>query len=218
MKKILHFFFCYTLIAASSHAALTLITRETFSGVGTLNTATPGNLGSVNTGANFYKRAVGPKVTNDTTASGLGWSADCRIVSSSGNARHSYALSGSTANAGMFSAFYYIDSVTVSAGEPCWLLDTLVANTNPLIRVGVNPSTGKFAYYRNSLWVNTDTAVTLPLRAWFEIRLQWLTSGTNCDSLSVDYRLAGSGVWTSIYTTTTSFNMGSNLTEIRGGG
>ena len=69
---------CAALVAAPAlpaSAALTLITRETFQGVGTLDSGTPGSLGTFGD-TNYYKRPVGPRVTGDTTANGYGWSAD----------------------------------------------------------------------------------------------------------------------------------------------
>ena len=72
MKFLLPVIFC--LFQLSAFAGVTLITRETFQGVGTVSTNNPENM-AVITG-NFFKRAVGPRLTNDFTAGGLGWSAD----------------------------------------------------------------------------------------------------------------------------------------------
>ena len=63
--------------AWSCQGATTVVTRETFQGVGTLNAAAPGNLGTVNAGS-FFKRPVGPRLTSDTSAQGRGWSADAQ--------------------------------------------------------------------------------------------------------------------------------------------
>jgi hypothetical protein len=72
MKFLLPVIFC--LFQLSAFAGMTLITRETFQGVGVVNTTNVENLRQVT--GNFYKRAVGPRLTNDFSAGGLGWSAD----------------------------------------------------------------------------------------------------------------------------------------------
>ena len=96
----------------SNQAALTLISRETFQGVGTLNSGTPGNLGTVQANSNFYKRAVGPKVSGDSTARGLGWSADLHLTSANPDAygRHDISPTGASITSGFFTCWYYLDS------------------------------------------------------------------------------------------------------------
>lgn len=74
MKRLASLLLAVLLLVGSAPAALTLLQRETFQAVGTLNSGTPGNLGVV-TGS-LYKRPGGPIVGSDTSGGGTGWSAD----------------------------------------------------------------------------------------------------------------------------------------------
>ena len=205
-------------LISNSHAALTLINRETFQGIETLDSITPGNLGTVDSAAHFNKRAVGPKITDDFTAQGKGWSADFQMTSAtSKNGRHTYSLSGASATAGFVSAFYYVDTLVASGSNPGIFQSTIVSNGNPLLKICWNPANGAFQYLRNGVWTYADTNQFVPIRQWFELRQQWVTNGADCLSLSCDYRLAGSSHWTSLYTIASPFNMGAPLSEVRTG-
>jgi len=195
-------------------ATLTLVTRETFQGVGSLDAGTPGNLGTVVAGT-FYKRAVGPRLTSDTTANSLGWSADTR---STVIVRHDVTTTATAAaNIGTASVWYRIDSFANNGANKQNLTSVYVSNGNQLIFCIIDATTGNFWYNRNGLWVDTDSAVAVPLKQWFELRATWaLVSGTtyNCD---LSYRLTGSSTWVTIYTSPSSFNAGAAVNKFAGG-
>ena len=199
--------------------ALTLVQRETFQNVGTLTSASPGNLGTVDASANFYKRGVGPKVTGDTSAQGKGWSTDGHISAAAGaNIKHTFTLTGGAISSGMFSAFYYFDTISISGTQSMTILKSTVSNGNQLLYTFAKPSSnGNFWYNRNGLWSDTDSGKAMPVLQWFEIRQEWTTSGSNCTSISCDFRICGTSTWTNIYSTTTSFNMGGSLASFSGG-
>ncbi len=201
-----------------SQATLTLISRESFKDVGTLNTASSGNLGIVESHSNFYKRAGGPRLFGDTSAGNRGWSADLHLTSSNPGAygRHDMAVSGAAINAGVFSCWYYFDSYNSNSSR-IDITGSYVGNGNQLLKLQASPVTGTFWYNRNGLWADTDSSIAIPLRTWVELRIQWIYSGPNCTGVSADFRVAGSASWTSIYTTTTSFNPGGAVTTIESG-
>lgn len=198
--------------------ALTLITRETFQGVGTLDAATPGNLGTPHGTSAFYKRAVGPRLSGDTTANGLGWSADLRLAGGSlSKARHDITVSGANQTAGCFSCWYLVDSILPNGTNRGYFAGSYSTNGNEILGVLFDPVTGTFFHVRNGIWTATNTGVAVPLRQWFELRQQWVTSGNTISNLSVDYRLAGSSTWVPIYTAPSSFAAGATINFIRGG-
>jgi hypothetical protein len=197
--------------------ALTLVQRETFQGVGTLNSGTPGNLGAVNTG-NFYKRAVGPRVTGDTTANSLGWSADMRLVSAVlSNVYHTVTITATAAaSLGCFSSFYRMGSVSNNVANRGYLSNLVQANGNQLVKVLISSATGTFWYNSSSNFTDTDSGVTYPVRQWFELRHSWkLNSSTRYD-FQVAFRLAGSSTWTTIYSVLNLLLSGA-LISARGG-
>ena len=55
------------------------------------------------------------------------------------------------------------------------------------------------------------------MRQWFELRQEWTTNGNVCTALSADFRLAGGMVWTNLYASPASFNVGAALTSVSGG-
>lgn len=202
--------------------ALTLVSRETFQGVGTLNAASPGNLGTIYTGAgnqqNFYKRAVGPRLTSDTTADSKGWSADTRQVGGSATIiRHDVTTTATAAaTLGFFSGWYRFNSFANSGGQKQYISSAYVSNGNQLIQMLMDSTTGNFWYNRNGLWADTDSGVAVPVRQWFELRIAWQNTTGTTYNLDVAYRLAGSGSWVTIYTAPSAFNAGAAISTIRG--
>jgi len=108
MKVILSILIATVFLTDPASAAPQLVSRETFQGVGTLTSSTPGNLGTVS--GTFYKRAVGPKITGDTTAGGLGWSADPHGT----NPYHYWSVAGGlgTGYSRMICGWYYLGNVS----------------------------------------------------------------------------------------------------------
>ncbi len=217
MKKLL-ILLSLICLQSSVYAGLTLVSRETFQGVGTLNTASPGNLGTVQANSGFYKRPRGPKVAGDATAQGLGWSADLHLTSGNpgGYGMHTVAVSGGTATSGVFTCWYYFDNYS-SNGTRIDITGSYLGNGNQLLKLQASPVTGTFWYNRNGLWTDTDSSVAIPLRTWIELRQEWIYSGSNCTGISANMRVSGSSTWTSIYTTTTSFNPGGSVSTIKSG-
>ncbi len=186
-------------VAAQSQAALTLVQRETFQAVGTLDSGTPGNLGVVDQGT-YYKRAVGPRVTNDSTANSLGWSADLRQVAGSGTrAQHTQTIQATAAaTSGMWSAWFYFNSVANNGSNLIFLTQTRDVNGNQFMRVMLSSATGTFWYNQGGLWTDSDTTVAYPVRQWFELRQTWANVSGSDYNFKLAYRLAGSSSWTTI--------------------
>lgn len=215
---------CLFLLATNAQAALTLVQRETFQAVGTLNGASPGNLGTIYTGGggqqNFYKRAVGPRVNTDTTANSLGWSADTRgVAGSTPIVRHDVTTtSTAAATLGTFSCWYYFNSFSNNGSNKQYLSGSYVADTNQLLQCILDSTTGNFWYNRNGLWTDTNSTVAVPLRQWFELRTSWQNTSANNYNVDLAYRLAGSSTWVTIYSTNgTPFSASAAMATVRGG-
>jgi hypothetical protein len=128
-KVFLFIFISSLVLVVPASASLQLVTRETFQGVGTRTSAAPGNLGTVN--GTFYTRAVGPKVSGDTTAGGLGWSAD----NHGANPYHYWSVAGGlgTGYSRMICGWYYLGNVTSNGVNGntmrlLWASDTIGRN------------------------------------------------------------------------------------------
>ena len=173
--------------------ALTLVQREAFQGVGTLSSGAPGNLGAVT--GNFYKRAIGPRLTADSTANSLGWSVDMRIAAQTAhNLYHQITITSTAAEwLGMLSGFFYVDSYANNGANVTELSQVREGNGNALVGVYLNSTTPNFYTRKHGTNIG-DSGVAVPIRQWFEMRLAWhnLTGTTGGSYLvSVSYRLCG---------------------------
>lgn len=205
------------LVVWNAQATLTLVVRETFQGVGTLDTNTPGNLNIVQ--GSFYKRAGGPRVTNDTTAASLGWSADFHTVASSSVIRcHTNNIAASTAATnGVYTCWYFVPQLFANGANQGDFNKTKQANGNQFMQLLFKPnSNGNFWTIGSYDFATTDSSVAVPLRQWFELRHFWRkVSGTTYD-YTLNYRLAGSLSWSNIVVKT-SANFGGAINNMSSG-
>ncbi len=187
-----------------ARAGQTLITRETFQGVGTLNAAAPGNLGAPT--GNFYKRAVGPRLSGDTTAAARGWSADVQgqtsVYHTFSNAA-AFPQPGSSGGGSVFCCdwWVYLDA-DPSDGSDGKNLFYCVPN-QVLLRVDTSGSDGR-TLVLSAAQVNgsaaTVNAYTIALRTWTEFRVTWSQSTGKYYNyqVSLQVRLAGAPGWTEV--------------------
>ena len=150
MKVILSIFLMTFLLVMPASASLQLVAREPFQGVGTLNSTTPGNLGTVS--GSFYKRGVGPKISGDTTAGGLGWSADIHGA----NPYHYWTVAGGLGSGynRMICGWYYLGNVSSNGVNGnsmrlLWAGDSLARNLcsieiSNVATAGTTPVSGIF--------------------------------------------------------------------------
>jgi hypothetical protein len=203
--------------------ALTVITQETFQGMGTLNAGSPGNLGTVSTGS-FIKQAEGPRLSSDSTVNGRGWSADLRLATGSRAAFHIANInSTAAASLGCFSNWYYISAIYYGgAGNYGLFSSTFATDGNELVEVlflgtsGNNTALGHFYYNVNGIWTTTDSGVAIPLNQWFELRHSWSLTATKTYTYAVQYRLSGSATWVAVYSGT-GVVVGNVIKEVHGG-
>ena len=189
-------------------AGMTLITRETFQGVGTVDTNNPENL--TNVAGHFYKRAVGPRLTNDFTAGGLGWSADVR---SQFDVNQTYdtncpalpqGTSTAPTNAFMFDWWVWINYTGTGTGAYAQKLFALTAGSYGLIGVDtVSNSAGQPLALVSSFALTNSAAVTnwiLPGNTWVNLRVayQKRPNGYYSYDASVLSRVAGQPGFTEI--------------------
>jgi len=108
MKVLLSIIIAIVFLTVPASGTLQLVNRETFQGVGALNSTTPGNLGTVS--GTFFKRPIGPKLTGDTTAGGKGWSGDAHGT----NPYHFWNVAGGlgTGYSRMICGWYYLGNVS----------------------------------------------------------------------------------------------------------
>ena len=191
--------------AASSRAGLTLVTRETFQGVGTLDAMNPGHLGTISHGS-FYKRAVGPRIPGDVTANGLGWSADLQVSGVDITRNHKVAIAGTAAASGwVWSAWHYLASVANNENNTCVLEASYQSNGNPNVYVVLDSSTGHFVTLVGIDYRFIDTGIAYPVGQFFELRHTCsVVSGNQC-RYTLNFRLAGATVWTTLLSGTYNF-------------
>ncbi len=169
------------LCSRSAGAALTLVSREMFQGVGTLNAATPGNLGTV-TGS-FYKRPAGPTIPGEAlTASGEGWSADFQRQAS----YHTFATVPGSQSAGatgrMICGWYNFASVTDdgAAGRTLGLLASVQTTGTVNIAFSID-KTFTLSVLNSAGGTRTD-AVAAPVLTpgrWYWLALAWVPNANN---------------------------------------
>ncbi len=165
----------------SAGAALTLVSREMFQGVGTLSAATPGSLGVV--AGSFYKRPAGPTIPGELlTASGEGWSADLQRQGAS----HTFATvpgSQSTGATGhLICGWYFFASVTDDgvAGRALNLLASVQGNGAPNIAFSID-KTFTLSVLNGAGGTRTDAAsapVLVPGQ-WYWLALAWVPNSDN---------------------------------------
>ncbi len=187
-------------VTTPAWASLHLVSRETFQGVGTLTSSAPGNLGTV-TGT-FYKRAVGPKITGDTTASGLGWSADFHS-SSLVTSTLPVTVSGSAVpppdDIQCFDCWIYVSNYSLSGTNDIRFANLLrQGQSSPVVSVSLGQQSGSISL--ESFANGPRTSVNLKLHTWYEVRLAWNlhVGGYFSYDVSVLYREAGAASFTTL--------------------
>lgn len=203
------------LLTLRVEGALTNLVRETFRGYGALTAASPGALGVVTSGT-FYQRAGGPRETNDSSAGGMGWSADLRI-SGAGQVYHTLDVRTSPAlTNGCFSAWFFVSGLAVIGAGTGEFVQARQGNGNPLVRLLISPSVnGNFWRFLGGVWSNQDTGVPVPLFQWFELRNSWGRVSGNTYNWRAAYRLAGTTNWVDIVAGT--FTFAGTIEYIEGG-
>ncbi len=208
-------------LVPSARASLTLVQREPFQGVGTLDSATPGNLGTVS--GSFFKRAGGPLVSGAApAASGDGWSADLRRV----NAAHVFATipggNSPSAASRMIGAWYRFDAITDdgSAGRSLTLLGVYQNNGYTSMGFSVD-KTFTLTVVSNAGGSRTDAAAAPVLTPgqWCWLALAWTPNpvgGYFDGDFRAYYRVPGGAL--TLLTTVTSVHNGYGSTSTLQGG
>jgi len=184
-------------------ASLNLVSREPFQGVGTLNSALPGNLGAVS--GSFYKRAVGPKLVGDTTANGLGWSADLHAASEVTSTLTLAAPADPSPppnDIQCFDCWVYVNNNMESGNSDVVLAYlNVIGKPTPLFCVSLGAAGAAFNLTTYQYSGATPTSAALNLNTWYEVRLAWnLDSTVNYTyDVSVLYRAAGAANFTTLY-------------------
>jgi hypothetical protein len=197
-------YLCLIILSLTSwgQSALTLVTRETFQGIGTLNSTTPGNLGTV-TGS-FLKRACGPSVVGDTSANGYGWSADIQRTQAS----HYYAPSNSLGAAyqGMICGWYYWGSLYTDGdlGRRNALLQCKQSNGSNIIAIAMDYRGYVYLGGSSDYSVQLSTPFDLPTGQWVYFCLAWKYSNGYDNNDYVAYYKTLSGNMTQIGTVQTA--------------
>lgn len=184
-----------------AEAGLTLITREPFQGVQTFNSGNPGNLGT-NIVGDFYARAGGPRVVGDTTADSTGWSADLRMTTGSLDREHVVSISGNvnTATQGVFSCWYYFGKTILALPNGTAFGCTRRSGGTILLQIITNPNVNNnFWYYDGGYH---DGGALIPTNQWFELRHTWALTNSTKYNYTVNFRLAGSPTFSTIYLVT----------------
>ncbi len=194
-------FVCLMWLAGPVRAGLTLVSRETFQGVGTLDSGSPGNLRTVT--GNFYKRPVGPRLTGDTSVGGLGWSAD---LQNQVNAYCEPAAAGTgvlPASASDDAGIYAVD-LWIYLAQPAYgkqLAKVGYSKGYQIISVALSNTDGVTLVGTGSNAPAAGPGYTVPLRQWVEVRLTWeQVSGYWSYQGSILLRKAGDPTFTEIFT------------------
>ncbi len=193
--------FCFLLSAFAAQANLTNLVRETFTRGATSNyTATSTGAFHIVTGT-LYSRAVGPRLTTDTSAASQGWSAR---IDSDANSDASYFLTNSaptyTATSGVLTAWFNFNTVPTG---PVTFMAIQHAAGNNVLRLRVS-SIGEIVWLSNQNPFNGTNATLITFGEWYEFTIAWRrVSGNNFDTRAL-LRATGAGsktlinAWTNV--------------------
>jgi hypothetical protein len=150
--------------------ALTLIQREAFADLGTLDSDTPGGFSSVS--GTLTKRPVGPRLTTDASR---GWSA----IAGGGAGKWSIGASGGQADTTyqyFAESWLYVDSYNLDTTDPAvrflrFIDVRYTGNGSSQWCFGVQPD-GTFLYTSNDGFTDKVPGTNkMPLRQWVQLRL-----------------------------------------------
>ena len=210
MKRLTLLCILLPMSAFPGRAGLTLVQRETFQGVGTLNAASPDNLGTV-TGS-FYKRPVGPRVSGDATVAGRGWSADVQGQTDA-FARLPFG-SGVLPNAASGDPTIYaldlwyflkapLNGFAGGNGQELIFLGDNAGNGAPILTLRTDYGDGQTLTAASNNGAYTGAGFKLPLLGWTQLRVAWSqVPGYYTYRCSVLARSPGSAAFTEIFSTT----------------
>jgi hypothetical protein len=176
---------------------ISMVQREAFASLGTLDSDTPGELGTVDAGSH-EKRPVGPRLTADTSR---GWSSIPRARShwtipaaaSATDATYQY----------MVELWVYVDSLNLDTTEDRWinLINVVSQGGVSNFQVAIRASDGKILHNTNdgfgvSGYPGQLVGDVFPLRQWVQLRLafQMRGAGFYTYDMQVLYRVLG-GEW-----------------------
>jgi hypothetical protein len=187
--------------ALPASAALTLISRETFQNVGTVNSANPESM--LNVTGNFYKRAVGPRLSNDTSANSEGWSADIENNDNAYQVQNSatvFPASAYNVSDGIFAMdwWVYLAQPVSDGSNGKTLLSMSTAGGNLLLVVNISAKDGLSLAYQGNGATNA-TPYTIPVGTWVNFRVVWtkVVGGFYDYNLAFEERTRG-GAWNTL--------------------
>lgn len=181
-------------LAIPAESAMTLVNRETFEGIGTYDTNTPGNLGTIFGGGYFLKRPVGPRTSSIAAP---GWSG---CVKSSFATYNSMSLVGTkAATNGVMGAWFYVGTKAISG--QVLLLELYDSITTVASIDLVSNNTLNLTLYTST---NSMTGfMSIPIGQWFYLAMSF-TRGSRY-TVSGWYKTSGSAV-TQIFTNLNGIN------------
>jgi len=167
--RLLFFFLFYSVSVCPVFPNLTNLVRETFSGYGT-NTASITGAFNVVSGT-WNRRAVGPRLSNDTTAASLGWSSR---MDNTANASAYFQVSNvwtAAASNGYFGAWYWVDSFP-SAGGGGSIMILVNTTGNNVVNMSLT-STGGVIFSSQVGPPFNGTIDIIQARKWYWFAMEW---------------------------------------------
>lgn len=180
------------LLPVPGHGGITLVARETFEGVRTLDAASPGNLGEFHEGA-WQCRAVGPRMESTP---GWGWSGDSQgaLVRTFWDLRE--APYSTARDAGMIGAWVRFEDLA----EAGYLSSGLVANPAMVLELrsgGDNAPFQMLGVTREKQWASRDgslwSAAADPVQTnvWYWVQIAWERAGARLAAVAAIQPLGG---------------------------
>jgi hypothetical protein len=174
MKRLLILCCLMAMACSEARAGMTVLARETFEGVRTLDAATPGNLGQFVEGA-WHCRPVGPRVAS---AAAPGWSADSQgvHVRTFWDLREEpYTAARDGGMAGAWVRFENFEEAgyfsTEAVANPAIILELRSGGDNAPFQVLGVTNSGRWVSRQNGLW--RESAGLVRSNTWYWVQIEW---------------------------------------------
>lgn len=192
-------------------AAQTVVQRELFDSIQTLNASNTDQFSSIHSGYSYYARAVGPYVSPDVSP---GWSADEENqIGLGGIMTLSTGTASSAQNNGMTGMWIRFKSFSASGTVAIPLdLRTLTGADHSSVQMTVSPTGTLY----DVIYQGTTTyGPTLNLDTWYYLAISWVTTGTNTFTFKAYYTTSTSNF--TPFDTQTGVNQFNKLEQVNFG-
>jgi hypothetical protein len=169
------------------HATATLITQETFQGLGTLGSGNPGNLGTWVQGS-WQERPVGPRTTSIPAP---GCSGDAQSVPTDFyyDLTSTYSAESAAGAVGMWVRFSTFGNGYL--GNIGTFMRTTTSNGTPFQYVGVDANGVLSVKDSGSTSTFTQSTITLSLYTWYWFQAEWVNGPENPCHVKFSYKPLG---------------------------